>query len=574
MAKRRADKELNHDNWQLEEDAAEDGGGVFKRASEEELSKRVIKTARRRGADTITTGDNEGPSVFKNFTGFGNMGSSTSGGGSSSSSKLASFDFYTGKSLSQFSSKNMFESSSFKLGASATSSDATTFSFGSSSNKENSKPTEEKSKPPSNGIGDESGDESSSGASINEGNNTAYLAHLKVLNEGVLQWIQKHLAANININLNPVFDDYRTHFDDLQGRYKPKFSSKTGSSSSSSTKVDSQEFAKKNGSTLPDKQAQISSGSSDFNFKSGSKPDFQFSSSSEKKSSAFSFCSSDSKPNESSNSAGAGFTVSKPKESTGFSSSDSKSAGTPAELFSLGSSVTKPKESTGFSFGSTDKPKENSSSSSGVGGGSSFSFGSGESSKPKESAGFSFGGSTAPIMFGAKEGSGAFSFVSKASTSSAFTFAPTTSFTSSTTSASTTNTDAEEDTPPKVEVVEVKEDDALYEKKCKLFYKKDGVFIDKGVGTLFLKPAGDECKKTQLLVRAATNLGNVLLNIVLNSSLPTMRTGKNNVLIVCVPNPPIDPKVESNTPVTMLIRVKTSDDADELLKKIDEHKGE
>ena len=119
----------------------------------------------------------------------------------------------------------------------------------------------------------------------------------------------------------------------------------------------------------------------------------------------------------------------------------------------------------------------------------------------------------------------------------------------------------------------MKEENSVYDKKCKLFYKCDNNFIDKGVGTLFLKPVPDS-KKTQLIVRAATSLGNVLLNIILNASLPTQRMGKNNVLIVCVPNPPIDPKADNKTPVSMLIRVKTSDDADELLKKIDEFKSQ
>ncbi|ROT84086.1 Nuclear pore complex protein Nup50 [Penaeus vannamei] len=125
------------------------------------------------------------------------------------------------------------------------------------------------------------------------------------------------------------------------------------------------------------------------------------------------------------------------------------------------------------------------------------------------------------------------------------------------------------DEPPKVEVNEVKEDDALYEKKCKLFYMNDGSFVEKGVGTLFLKPAGE---KTQLLVRAFTNLGNILLNIILNKSIPTIRAGKNGVIIACIPNPPLDGKSDSKEPVKMLIRVKTSDDADELLEKINDLK--
>ncbi|NWV22030.1 NUP50 protein, partial [Origma solitaria] len=127
----------------------------------------------------------------------------------------------------------------------------------------------------------------------------------------------------------------------------------------------------------------------------------------------------------------------------------------------------------------------------------------------------------------------------------------------------------EEEEPPKVIVNEIKEDDAFYSKKCKLFYKKDNEFKEKGVGTLHLKPAGNE--KTQLLVRADTNLGNILLNVLIPPKMPCTRTGKNNVLIVCVPNPPIDEKNPA-VPVTMLIRVKTSEDADELHKILLEKK--
>ncbi|NXT02862.1 NUP50 protein, partial [Jacana jacana] len=129
--------------------------------------------------------------------------------------------------------------------------------------------------------------------------------------------------------------------------------------------------------------------------------------------------------------------------------------------------------------------------------------------------------------------------------------------------------DEEEEEPPKVIVNEIKEDDAFYSKKCKLFYKKDNEFKEKGVGTLHLKTAGNE--KTQLLVRADTNLGNILLNVLIPHKMPCTRTGKNNVLIVCVPNPPIDEKNPA-VPVTMLIRVKTSEDADELHKILLEKK--
>ncbi|XP_066214747.1 nuclear pore complex protein Nup50 isoform X6 [Saccopteryx leptura] len=121
----------------------------------------------------------------------------------------------------------------------------------------------------------------------------------------------------------------------------------------------------------------------------------------------------------------------------------------------------------------------------------------------------------------------------------------------------------ENDEPPKVVITEVKEEDAFYSKKCKLFYKKDSEFKEKGVGTLHLKPTANQ--KTQLLVRADTNLGNILLNVLIPPNMPCTRTGKNNVLVVCVPNPPVDEK-NATAPVPMLIRVKTGEDADELHK--------
>jgi nuclear pore complex protein Nup50 len=65
--------------------------------------------------------------------------------------------------------------------------------------------------------------------------------------------------------------------------------------------------------------------------------------------------------------------------------------------------------------------------------------------------------------------------------------------------------------------------------------------------------------------------GNILLNVLIAPNMPCTRTGKNNVLIVCVPNPPLDEK-QPTLPATMLIRVKTSEDADELHKILLEKK--
>lgn len=70
---------------------------------------------------------------------------------------------------------------------------------------------------------------------------------------------------------------------------------------------------------------------------------------------------------------------------------------------------------------------------------------------------------------------------------------------------------------------------------------------------------------------ASLTAGNILLNVLIPPNMPCTRTGKNNVLIVCVPNPPVDEN-NATVPVTMLIRVKTSEDADELHKILLEKK--
>ncbi|XP_071809089.1 nuclear pore complex protein Nup50-like [Asterias amurensis] len=144
--------------------------------------------------------------------------------------------------------------------------------------------------------------------------------------------------------------------------------------------------------------------------------------------------------------------------------------------------------------------------------------------------------------------------------------------------------------PPKVEVSTVTEKDSLFSKRCKLFYKKGDGYKDRGVGLIHLKKPG---KSLQLLVRADTNLGNILLNIMIPSALPVSRQGKNNLIIMTPINPPVDrlcskcnkkypSPQESNVcdngcspeATALLIRVKSGDEADELLKEINKLKNE
>lgn len=121
----------------------------------------------------------------------------------------------------------------------------------------------------------------------------------------------------------------------------------------------------------------------------------------------------------------------------------------------------------------------------------------------------------------------------------------------------------EDDEPPKNDFKQVVEDDSLYSKVCKVFVKDDGGYKDRGTGTLYIKNVQD---KVQLIVRADTNLGNILLNILLKSEMPTKRL-KNNLVLVCIPTPESEP-----VPKTVLVRVKTEDDAMELLEEIEKHK--
>ncbi|XP_068590070.1 nuclear pore complex protein Nup50 isoform X2 [Cebidichthys violaceus] len=208
---------------------------------------------------------------------------------------------------------------------------------------------------------------------------------------------------------------------------------------------------------------------------------------------------------------------------------------------------------------------------------SSFSFGKTLTEDSSKSPGvtFNFGqkvdGSVLSSL-GAKTTPPSFSFSSSSSLfgSSTTTTAPPPSFKSGDARPPDENGDEESEEPPKPEIKEVKEDDAFYSKKCKLFYKKDSEFKEKGVGTLHLKQTDDG--KVQMIIRADTNLGNILLNILLQASMPCSRVGKNNVMVVCVPNPVVDDK-NPGSPVPLLIRVKTAEDADLLHKTLEEKKG-
>ncbi|XP_028409477.1 nuclear pore complex protein Nup50-like [Dendronephthya gigantea] len=124
--------------------------------------------------------------------------------------------------------------------------------------------------------------------------------------------------------------------------------------------------------------------------------------------------------------------------------------------------------------------------------------------------------------------------------------------------------ESSDDTPQNIQsqAKSTPEEEAFYSIRCKLFFKRDNDWSELGVGTLSLKKITTE--KIRVLVRNDTALSKILLNIFVSNETPTSRSG-NNVLLMSVPNPPVFGKEGDNTkPVSYLIRVKTSEKADEL----------
>ncbi|EDS45888.1 nucleoporin [Culex quinquefasciatus] len=112
-----------------------------------------------------------------------------------------------------------------------------------------------------------------------------------------------------------------------------------------------------------------------------------------------------------------------------------------------------------------------------------------------------------------------------------------------------------------VEFTPVKEKDSIFSKRFKLFVKTDGNYSDRDIGTLHIKKVDG---KVQILVRADTSIGQILLNIILNEAVPVQGMGKNNVKMVCVPTPETKPSV--------LLPAKNGEEADDLYETLNKYK--
>uniref|UniRef100_A0A7E4ZRS3 RanBD1 domain-containing protein n=1 Tax=Panagrellus redivivus TaxID=6233 RepID=A0A7E4ZRS3_PANRE len=85
----------------------------------------------------------------------------------------------------------------------------------------------------------------------------------------------------------------------------------------------------------------------------------------------------------------------------------------------------------------------------------------------------------------------------------------------------------EEDAPPpKPEVVEHEEKDAVFNTKCSMFTFSGGEYKKTGVGQLYIKPSE---KGTNLLIRAATTIGTVWVNTIVDEHFKASKKSKDKI---------------------------------------------
>nr|XP_040568551.1 nuclear pore complex protein Nup50-like [Lepeophtheirus salmonis] len=452
------------------------------------------------------------PSTTKTSSGF-SFGSTAKTTTASTTGAPSGFKFTSTTSSTDESSASPTVTSGFSFKSSPKESPASTssskgFKFETSSNSSTPSKSEVK-------FGSFSSDAEKKDVSKEENNGSKlnskgkFTANLRALNRQVAKWVMSKVEENPNVLLSPIFDDYAKHLKDITDKYGTTTSA---ASSPAQPKKDVNQpllgavFGSKDKSVDKVSFSTGSSGNSGFgNFIKPSSTEVLTTKTEDK---------------------AATPDISKPIK-------DGEKKDEPADKSESFSSTT---SSSLFSFGNAAATK------------STFSFG---NTASNSSSGFSFGKASTPVFSGA-------------SSSSFFTGAAATTPANNKTEESN-NDNANEDEPPKVEVKTVEENDAKFSMRCKLYYKKEKDFVDRGLGTLHLKVLED--KKVQLLVRAETNLGNILLNILINEKITFNQRG-NNLQFVTIPNPTIKGMPEG--PVTMLVKVKTEAMAKELHAKIQE----
>ncbi|KAF4532962.1 hypothetical protein B566_EDAN000650 [Ephemera danica] len=510
MSKRGPTSELNHDNWDQEEpkQAGEDMLGGFTRATPEQLQNRVIKSAKRRSLHPSSSDSPKSP--FTSFTGFGTQ--------TASIPAKPSFSSFVGFGAG------------LKNGHGEQDKEKETVSI--ATVKDSTSETSKK------GSGAETKSSSTSTKSSN--GSTDYFTQLQGLNISVSKWISQHVNENPCCILTPVFKDYEKHlanieklkkstdFDEAESSTSKQDESQNKSSESSEDEEDTSDKEETPASSTEDIPSTVATSGAVTTDSSSIKATPSTVDANASSVQSESAAAEDSKKEEKSPAVPENQTSKPP------SFLQSPSLGTTSVFGSL-------KTTSGSLFGSaTTASSDGGFKPSGL----TFSFGN-NSTTASNSSSFQFGS-------GSSIGMG-----------STFSFASQVAKATQQQSEKKADEDQESEEPPKVEFQPVEEEGSVYSIKCKVFVKKDSEYKDRGVGMLYLKAAvGDS--KAQLLVRTATTTGQILLNSLVTNDLRPARQGKNNVQIVCIPTP-------NESPAITLIRVKTGEDADELLAKIKEH---
>lgn len=113
------------------------------------------------------------------------------------------------------------------------------------------------------------------------------------------------------------------------------------------------------------------------------------------------------------------------------------------------------------------------------------------------------------------------------------------------------NEEDDEDQPPVVYFTPIKENDAIFESKSKLYCLKNGKYEEHGIGQLYIKPVDD--KKVQLVMRNDSALGTIMVNTLLNNTVNFTKRNPKNVQLTCV----LDP-TKCVKPQTILFKFKDS----------------
>ncbi|CAD6195960.1 unnamed protein product [Caenorhabditis auriculariae] len=121
--------------------------------------------------------------------------------------------------------------------------------------------------------------------------------------------------------------------------------------------------------------------------------------------------------------------------------------------------------------------------------------------------------------------------------------------------------DEEAEEPPKVEAVEVKEDDAILSLKGAVFKYANKTYEKLGVGMVYVK---ENDGKPSVLIRAATTTGKVWLNTLINAAMKATKAGeKNDKIRLSCP-------ISDSEIATLLIRFASPEEASSFFDKIEE----